>query len=247
MPTLTRLLLSVSSLADGATLSTHVFDTSTTQRQVCPLGAARTALLSVTRPGVPAPLREKAALVLGDAHFALGTGLACGDVALKAHGLKLEEAREWEGVQEGAATFLACGQELPTRIRGVRAVAEVAELGLALEVLALVHANARPGAEGMLRPALHWVGAGDGALMSVRELGLNKRSHADAGAPGAGHNASHFLRRGWQLQAHAAAMLDLGCTVDPTRTRRAHTLLVDAYVSQAEHEGRALRCVSLFV
>jgi hypothetical protein len=247
MPTLTRLLLSVSSVADGSTLSTHVFDTSTTQRQVCALWAARSALLGVTRPGVPAPLRERAAALLGDAQFALGTGVACGDVSLQEHGLKLEEAREWQGVQEGAATFLACGQALPTRLRGVRAVAEVAALGLALEVVALVHANAKTGAEGLARPALHFVGASGGALLNVRTLGLNKRSHADAGAAGAGPGASHFLRRGWQLQAHAAAMQDLGCAVDAARTRRCHTLLVDAYVSQAEHEGRALQCVSLFV
>jgi hypothetical protein len=263
MPTCTRLLLTLRdgpAEGDGPSVSysepdesdgsTHVFDTVSTRREVSTAAAARRALLSCGGQ-LPPALRDALAAQLAQAAAeSAASGEERGNVPL-AHGLQLEEARAWvpksassrgslqcSSVLEGAATFEVCGQALRSRLRGLRVAAALD--GQTLELVALVHSSSKPEAG---RPALHFLGPSSGELKDVRALELGKRSNSQVNAG----PASHFLRRGWQLQAHAAAMRDAYCAVDAATTTRAHTLLLDAYVSEVEHAGRALRCVSLFV
>ena len=243
MPTCTRLLLTLRKDGEEADESnTHVFDTVSSRREVSTAAAAREALERCGAQGraqLPPALLDALARQLAAA--AESAGQEAGSVELR-HGLRLEEARVFGigGVLEGAATFEVCGQALRSRLRGLRAAAAAALGGETLELVALVHSSSKPEAG---RPALHFVGPSGGELKDVRALELGKRSNSQVNAG----PASHFQRRGWQMQAHAAAMRDAYCAVDPATTTRAHTLLLDAYVSEVEHAGRALRCVSLFV
>ena len=249
MPTCTRLLLTLRASeherTSGASddTDTHVYDTVSTRREVSTAAAVRSALLGCGAHSFPQELRDALAEQLAVVSAAsAATGREVGSVEL-GHGLRLDEARAygeaaWAPVVEGAATFHVCDQALGSRVRGLRAAAELD--GQTLELVALVHSSSKP-EEG--RPALHFVGPPGGELKDLRSLALGKRSNSQVRAG----PASHFLRRGWQLNAHSAAMRDVYCEVDPTTTKREHTLLLDAYVSQVELGGRALRCVTLFV
>ena len=121
--------------------------------------------------------------------------------------------------------------------------------GLRLELVALVHST---GVRQSARPAYHFVGS-TGQLVDVRSLQAGRKS-IDA-VPG----TSHYMRRAGmmmmpficscrnQLQAHAAAMQNLGLFVSTTEPRRAHTLMLDAYVSSVETAAAPMLCLSVFV
>jgi hypothetical protein len=115
--------------------------------------------------------------------------------------------------------------------------AETAAGGLRLSLVALVH---RTGQLSTGRPAFHFVGSPAGRLVDVRALRVGKKSVA------ATTGSSHYMRRAGQLQTHAASMQDLGVAVHVPETQRAHTQLLDAYISRAEHAGRPMLCVSVF-
>lgn len=249
MPTCTRILLTLhegnvaNKLSLGDESDTHVFDTMDLQREVSTAAAAHKALRACEARSLPLVLRNALGQQLARmAAASPATGKEVGTVELS-HGLQLTEARAYgeegnEPVVEGAAAFHVCEQALGTRLRGLRAVAT--HDGQTLELLALVHSSSKPEP---VRPALHFLGQRDGELKNVQTLQLGKRSNSQVRSG----PSSHFLRRGWQLQAHAAAMKDAFCTVDLQETKRAHTLLMDAYVSEVDVAGRALRCVSLFL
>jgi len=261
MPTCTRLLLTLregeescmtgqdamdvdgtNSDSINSDSSTHVYDTVSTRRGSSTAAAAREALLRCSA-GLPPALVDAVAAQLQQAAASPGVGSEVGSVEV-GHGLRLEQAREYcvqhgsVSVLEGAASFLVCEQAVGSRLRGLSAKAEVN--GQTLQVIALVHGTSKPERE---RPALHFVGPSGGALQDVRALELGKRSNSQMRTG----PTSHFLRRQLQMQAHTAAMRDAYCNVDTATTKRAHSLLMDAYVSEAEHAGRKLRCVSLFV
>lgn len=240
MPTLTRLVLAIA----GDDEQEHVFDTVSSSRHASPVDATRSALRSLAQPGVP-PLLVDAM----QTWLALpAAAQACADIELPKLSLRLRDARARVGnssqngcvLQEGTVSFGVAGKQLATPLQAVRALVSLE--GVTLSLVALVATLGKFKYEGA-RPAFHFIGSPDAALVDVRALQLGKRSRG-AVYPS---TASHFLRRSRQLQAHAAAMQDVGVSVDVPSTRRTHTPLLDAYVSQVQHRDVLVQCVSVFV
>jgi len=243
MPTHVRLLLTLTpeaatdaanAHADAAAVS-HVYDVSiSAKRRSSTLEAVRGALSSLpAATPEERPLRELllAALKVPPA------AQARADVPLQGLGVCMQGVNARGPVLEGIATFAVADKLLPSCVRAVNVT--VGANGLQLALVALVYGGNFAGA----RPEFHFLGAPSGKLVDLRTLATGKKSVvATASASG----TSHFLRRAGQLQAHAAAMQDLGVAVHVPRTLRAHTPLLDTYVSHAEHQGRALMCVSVF-
>jgi hypothetical protein len=253
MPTQSRLMLAVTdateilgapeTLEDEAPKpSTHVFDVfDNKDKYASTADAVRSALRSVPRAGVPQELLAAMFSALSSApkgsqvsQVSLDSE-AGADVELQELGLRMQGVSARGALQEGTASFVVSGQLLPTAARVLRAEAEAG--GLRLSLVALVH---RTGRLSTGRPAFHFVGSPAGRLVDVRALRVGKKSAA------ATTGSSHYMRRAGQLQAHAAAMQDLGVALHVPETQRAHTPLLDAYVSRAEHAGRPLLCVSVF-
>jgi len=221
------------------THATHVYDIyDTTARRCSTLETVRSALRSLPpATGEERPLRELM-------HAALQPPRAAGsdterqpraDVTLPTLGVRMQAVSARGAVLEGVASFTVGDKLLPSRMRAVRAA--VSAGGTQLTLVALVHGAGIAGT----RPAFHFMGRPSGQLIDLRALSTGKKSVAASGG------ASHYMRRIGQLQAHVKAMQDVGVAVDvPALTQRAHTPLIDAYMSHAEHEGRALMCVSVF-
>jgi len=251
MPTHVRLLMTLAPEAAGAataaeqaeagedTHATHVYDIyDKTARRCSTLETVRSALRSL-----PPATGEKLAL-RELMHAALQPPRAAGtsteqqlraDVPLPTLGVRMQAVSARGAVLEGVASFTVGDKLLPSRVRAVHAA--VSADGTQLTLVALVHAAGIAGT----RPAFHFMGRPSGGLIDIRALSTGKKSVAAAGG------ASHYKRRTGQLQAHFKAMQDVGVTVDVAgQTKRAHTPLIDAYLSHAEHEGHALMCVSVF-
>lgn len=230
MPTQLRLMLSVVDEHDEP--STQVFDIfDKKSRYASTAVAVSSALRSL--PPTAAPRELLAAM-----HTELlstAAPEACADVALADLGVCLQNASARGALEEGSATFCVGGEQLRTTGRALRASASAG--GLRLELVALVHST---GVRQSARPAYHFVGS-TGQLVDVRSLQAGRKS-IDA-VPG----SSHYMRRAGQLQAHAAAMQNLGLFVPTTETRRAHTLMLDVYVSSVETAAAPLLCMSVFV
>jgi hypothetical protein len=250
MPTQSRLMLAVTDASNASdaqeilgapdTLedeapkpSTHVFDVfDNKDKYESTADAVHSALRSVPRAGVPQELLAAMFSALSSTPKGSEAGA---DVELQELGLRMQGVSARGALLEGTASFVVSGQLLPTAARVLRA--EAAAGGLRLSLVALVH---RTGRLSTGRPAFHFVGSPAGRLVDVRALRVGKKSAA------ATTGSSHYMRRAGQLQAHAAAMQDLGVAVHVPETQRAHTPLLDAYVSRAEHAGRPLLCVSVF-
>ena len=222
----------------------HVFDTVSSSRHASSVDAARAALWSLAQTGVPALLvNAMQTWLAGPATPAAAQ--ACADIELPELSMRLRDARARVGkdgrvLQEGTVSFGITGKELETPLQAVRALVPLE--GVTVSLVALVATLGKFKYEGA-RPAFHFIGSQDAALVDVRALQLGKRSKG-AVYPS---TASHFLRRSRQLQAHAAAMQDVGVSVDVPSTRRTHTPLLDAYVSQVQHRDVLVQCVSVFV
>ena len=246
MPTHVRLLLTLAA-ADAADAddtddtvephSTHVYDVyDKNEKRLSTAQVVFSALRSLPQPISP---EEQALqrLLARELHTENLSGLkpvACADVALPQLGVCMQAVSARGAVQEGVASFSVGDKLLPSRVRAVRAV--VSSGGTQLTLVALVHGAGFTGS----RPAFHFMGSPSGKLVDLRALEVGRKS------PAASSGTSHYLRRAGQLQAHTTAMQNVGVAVDVPQTKRAHTPLLDAYVSHAEHEGRALMCVSVF-
>lgn len=230
MPTQLRLMLSVFDGQDEP--STQVFDVFDKKAQYA---STAVAVCSALRSLPPACAPGELLAALHAELLSTAAPEACADVALADLGVCLQNASARGALEEGSATFCVGGEQLRTAARALRASASAG--GRRLELVALVHST---GVRQSARPAYHFVGS-TGELVDVRSLQAGRKS-VDA-VPG----SSHYMRRAGQLQAHAAAMQNLGLFVPKTETRRAHTLMLDAYVSSVETAAAPLRCLSVFV
>lgn len=240
MPTHVRLLLALAAEDAGETVDphlTHVYDVyDKNQTRMSTLQAVRSALGSLPPP-MASEEQALQRLMCRELHTESLSGcqpVACADVALPELGLCMQAVSARGAMQEGVASFSVGDKLLPSRVRAVRVV--VSSGGTQLTLVALVHGAGFAGS----RPAFHYMGSPAGKLVDLRALQVGKKSLA------ASSGASHYLRRAGQLEAHTTAMQNVGVAVDVPQTKRAHTPLLDAYVSHAEHDGRALMCVSVF-
>jgi len=254
MPTHVRLLLALAEAVDAADAagaadalhgrvaeaephSIHVYDIyDKNQKRMSTAEAVRSALRSLPPPAAPEEqaLQQLMRHALHPESLADREPVAGADVALPGLGVCMQAVSARGAVQEGVASFSVEDKLLPSRVRAMRAVVSLG--GTQLTLVALVHGAGFAGA----RPAFHFVGSPAGKLVDVRALEVGRKSLA------ASSGASHYLRRAGQLRAHSTAMQNLGVSVDVPQATRAHTPLLDAYVSHAEHDGRALMCVSVF-
>ena len=237
MPTSTRIVLTVKQEAAGAMPETQVFDTLSSRRYKCTVDAACAAFRGLPRPGVASELRDAMLRQLLAHSGETEASTSSADVELHEHALLLKDVISSGAVQQGAAAFRVCDKWLMTNLRCVRAVSQVADT--TLELLALVHSTSKPQ---MGRPTLHFVGSSSGELVNISSLQFGKKASVAKSA----ENSSHYMRRSEHMHLHASAMRNVFCEIDKLSTKREHSRLVDAYVSQAMH-SKPVQCVSLFV
>ena len=217
--------------------STHVYDVyDKNEKRISTAETVRQALRSLPPPVSPEEQALHRLMVreLQTESLSGREPVACADVTLPKLGVCMQAVSARGAVQEGVASFCVGDKLLSSMVRAVRVV--VSSGGTQLTLVALVHGAGFAGS----RPAFHYMGSPAGKLVDLRALQVGKKSLA------ASSGASHYLRRAGQLEAHTTAMQNVGVAVDVPQTKRAHTPLLDAYVSHAEHEGRALMCVSVF-
>ena len=143
------------------------------------------------------------------------------DVELPELGLVLQNVVARGALREGKASFLVEKQTLPSTVRAVHAK---------VKPLSNVQKEAVTG--------VHFVGKSADTLVDLCTLGLNRKH------PAAMPSHSYYQQRLAQLTAHKGAMMNFGVSLK--ENKHVHSPLFDAYVSQTEHAGEPLLCVSVF-
>ena len=156
------------------------------------------------------------------------------DVELPELGLVLQNVVARGALREGKASFLVEKQTLPSTVRAVHA--KVTAGDQELELMALVKPLSNVQKEAVT--GVHLVGKSADTLVDLCTLGLNRKH------PAAMPSHSYYQQRLAQLTAHKGAMMNFGVSLK--ENKHVHSPLFDAYVSQTEHAGEPLLCVSVF-